>query len=37
MADERKRIGNGWIWMAVVIAAVLAWLLFNIGTGSVTT
>jgi hypothetical protein len=37
MAEPRKRIGNGWIWVAVVLAAVLAWWLLNLATGAATT
>jgi hypothetical protein len=39
MADHgsRKRIGNGWIWMLVVLAAIVAWWVFNIGIGGGTT
>ena len=36
-SGERRRLGNGWIWIVVVIAAVLAWWIFNLGTASATT
>ena len=37
MAEGRKRVGNGWIWLLIVLAIIGAWLVFNIGVGGGTT
>ncbi len=37
MADERKRVGRWWVWVVVVLGAVVAWQLFNIAIGGGTT